>query len=83
MLLQTAYRIASDNLERQSVPIKVVLDSGAERTYITVFRKLKLKVNSSHNVLNTFGSRKSGWGIGGFERLFVVREKSIVVAICI
>ena len=60
MLLQTAYGIPSDNLERRSVPIKVVLDSGAERTYITenLVRKLKLKANRSQNVVsNTFGSR--------------------------
>ena len=58
VLLQTASGVASDNRGKRSVPVKVVLDSGAERTYITekLVRLLKLNPNSSKNVvLNTFG----------------------------
>ena len=61
VLLQTASGIVSDNYERRSTPVRIVLDSGAERTYITedLVKKLNLTAISSHNVqLNTFGEPK-------------------------
>lgn len=36
VLLQTASGIASDNMENRKARVKIILDSGAERTYITV-----------------------------------------------
>ena len=59
VLLQTACGLVSDTREKRSVPVKIVMDSGAERTYITerLVKRLKLDPNKSQNVmLNTFGS---------------------------
>ena len=59
VLLQTACAIASDNRETRNIPVKIVLDSGAERTYIAekLVKKLQLEPKGEQNViLNTFGN---------------------------
>ena len=59
VLLQTAYGLISDNTEKGSLPVKILLDAGSQSTYVSerIVKKLNLKPISSQSIIvNTFGS---------------------------
>ena len=61
VLLQTARGMVSDNAEKRRVPIKILLDAGSQRTYLSerVVKQLKLHPKGSKSVVvNTFGNEK-------------------------
>ncbi len=56
VLLQTARAVARDG--KKSIPVRVLFDTGSQRTYITnsVQKRLNLKPTSKETLnLNTFG----------------------------
>ena len=58
VLLQTARAIASKNGESKGIPVRILLDSGSQRSYVTeaVKNKLKLEPMKKETLhLNTFG----------------------------
>ena len=44
VLLQTARAIASKNGESKGIPVRILLDSGSQRSYVTEAVKNKLKL---------------------------------------
>ena len=59
VLLQTASGIVADTSEKRSRPVKILLDAGSQRSYISerIVKQLKLVPKGSQNVIiNTFGS---------------------------
>ena len=61
VLMQTATATISDTSGNQSMPIRMILDSGSQRTYVTekLAKNLKLKLNPIEKVtVATFGSDK-------------------------
>ena len=61
VLMQTATATISDTSGNQSMPIRMILDSGSQRTYITekLAKNLKLKLSPIEKVtVATFGSDK-------------------------
>ena len=58
VLLQTASGIISDTAEKRSAPIKILLDTGSQRTYLTenIVKKLGLQPHSSREMtVRAFG----------------------------
>ena len=59
MFLQTAEGIVADTSEKRNLTVKVLLDPGSQRTYISekIVRGLKLEPQSTQKItVNTFGS---------------------------
>ena len=61
VLLQTATAIVSDNKERKNVTIRVLMDSGSQKTYISerIVKHLNLKpIGREKMVVKTFGGKQ-------------------------
>ena len=59
VLLQTATAVVSDNIEKRSVPVKILLDSGSQRTYLSerIVKHLNLKpINTQVMTIKTLGN---------------------------
>ena len=59
ILLQTATAVVSDNIEKRSVPVKILLGSGSQRTYLSerIVKHLNLKlINTQVMTIKTFGN---------------------------
>ena len=61
VLLQTANAVISDTAEKKSRPVKILLDSGSQRTYVTqkVVKMLNLQpVASKKMTVKSFGDHE-------------------------
>ena len=61
VFMQTATATVTSTLSNQSMPVRMILDSGSQRTYVTekLANNLKLKLSSSESAtVATFGSDK-------------------------
>lgn len=61
VLLQTAWGVALDETGKHSIPVRILLDTGSQRSFVTedLNSKLKLKhVQREKLTLNTFGENR-------------------------
>ena len=78
VLLQTAEAVMSDTSERISQPVKILLDSGSQRTYVTqkMVKKLNLQpVGSKQMTVKTFGDPDGKPGLYSEYRFCIKNTK--------
>eukprot|EP00112_Aurelia_sp_Birch-Aquarium-sp1_P011662 Seg2451.3 transcript_id=Seg2451.3/GoldUCD/mRNA.D3Y31 product="hypothetical protein" protein_id=Seg2451.3/GoldUCD/D3Y31 len=74
VLLQTAKTIAYKDGETRGIPVRILFDSGSQRSYVSESLKTKLKLQPSKKEtlkLNTFGGEKITKNICGVVNFYV------------